>query len=167
MKKYALLMVILMAGCVNPIQNTTKPMTAQKQTTLADFDGCVDVYDEARLEDLYFEKTKQALQFFPKLLDKDNAPVPKYNNAYFNMACGGTASAGNITTRQRQGKTWVEIKTCGDLTWQSEKDACSVDKGFYHNGLKGQNGETIILKYGYIFYVHNEGFVNAYKIEQF
>lgn len=167
MKKYAFLIAILMVGCVNPTQNSTKPTVSQKQTTLADFDGCVDVYDEARLEDLYFEKTKQALQFFPKLLDKDNAPVPKYSEAYFNMACGGTASAGNITTRQRQGKTWVEIKVCGDLTWQSEKDACSVDKGFYHNGLKGQNGETIILKYGYIFYVNHEGFVNAYKIEQF
>ncbi|STZ55903.1 Uncharacterised protein [Moraxella lacunata] len=167
MKKYAFLMAILMVGCVNPIQNTTKPMTAQKQTTLADFDVCVDVYDEARLEDLYFEKTKQALQFFPKLLDKDNAPVPKYNDANFNMMCGGTALTGNISTSPKQGKTWVEIQTCGDLTLQSEKDACSVDEGFYHNGLKGQNGETIILKYGYIFYIGKDGAVNAYKISSF
>lgn len=142
-------------------------MTAQKQAILADFDGCADVYNEVRLEDLYFENTKQTLQFFPKLLDKDDAPVPKYNNAYFNMACGGTALTGQVTTQQKQGKTWVEIKTCGDLTWQSEKDACSVDKGFYHHGLKGQNGETIILKYGYIFYIGKDSAVNAYKISSF
>lgn len=131
---------------------------------MADFDGCIDVYNEARLEDLYFENTKQALQFFPKLLDKDNT-APKYRQGYFNMACGGTALTANISTSQKQGKTWVEIKTCGDLSWQSEKDACTVTKGFYPNNIKGENGETIILKYGYIFYVHNEGFVNAYKIE--
>ncbi len=166
MKKYAFLVAMIMTGCVSSMQST-KPIANQKQATLADFDGCVDVYDEARLEDLYFEKTKQALRFFPKLLDKDNALVPKYNNAYFNMVCGGTALTGNISTSQKQGKTWVEIQTCGDLTLQSEQDACSIDKGYYQNGLKMANGETIILKYGYIFYLNNEGFVSAYKIEQF
>lgn len=163
MKKYAICCMVVIAGCAS-IPNTQSNPPKQ---TLADFDGCIDVYHEARLEQLYFENTKQALQFFPKLLDKDNALVPKYNNAYFNMVCGGTALTGNISTSQKQGKTWVEIQTCGDLTLQSEQDSCSIDKGYYQNGLKLANGETIILKHGYIFYLNNEGFVSAYKIEQF
>lgn len=63
MKKYALLMAVLTIGCVNPAQNTTKSAINQKQATLADFDVCADVYNEARLEDLYFENTKQTLKY--------------------------------------------------------------------------------------------------------
>lgn len=76
MKKYAFLVAMIMTGCVSSMQST-KPIANQKQATLADFDGCVDVYDEARLEDLYFEKTKQALRFFQNYWIKT---MPLYQN---------------------------------------------------------------------------------------
>lgn len=164
MKKYIILCMAFFAGCATVPNVKSNIDTKQK---LADFDSCVDVYNEARLDELYFENTQQALRFFPKLLDKDNVPVLKYNRAYFNMACGGTALTGQVTTQQKQGKTWIQVKTCGDLSWQSEKDACSIDKGYYQQGLKTKDGETIILKYGYIFYINNDGVVSAYKISQF
>lgn len=90
MKKYIILCTVFIAGCVN-VPNVKSSIDTKQ--TLADFDSCVDVYNEARFDQLYFENTKQALQFFPKLLDKDNVPLPKYDNKYFNKVDGSVEAS--------------------------------------------------------------------------
>lgn len=110
-----------------------------------------------------FPNQKTLIKFYPHVFTSKNSKLPFVDTKNFNFICGGTALAGQITIK-KNGDTLV--RECGDMTWQSEKDACKIlYHGKYQDKLKLKSGDYYKISQGKLFLFNKDGTIDVTNID--